>query len=423
MILCALFANGCNLIPVRYADAPKAEDTPRKRFSYPITFSAEKAAFHAGFAKRRITPRTIQWLAGFLPSRLGTVVHDDLWCKCLIIEDESNTAVGIVSLDLIGLLPSDVKDIQKSISSFFHGKVLIHTTHTHSAPDIQGLWGFWIGKVPLFSGRDPRYLYFVKGRVPDCLREAETSKDPAVVAFAAGRLRGVAHGPSGIQADESLMLMHVLTRGNSVLLVNYAVHPDVMNSKYVTADLLHYTYEFLEQETGSDVMYINGAIGAVQPEKPRNEWSHARKLGFTIGREALDLLKSERVSQREAISWKTRTLRMTVENENFIKATEFHLMPDQRGADGKIPVEINYAVIGDAGIITFPGEAFPNVAMQVKSRVPDRYQFTFGLTNAGLGYILSSSDYASGRYGYHVSVSVSSTIGDEIVQAFPDLIQ
>ena len=76
-----------------------------------------KPGIKAGYSKVSITPRGGgQFLAGFYPTRMSTGVHDELWAHCLALEDGNGTRIAIVSVDLIGLLPSDVKDIKKTLS-------------------------------------------------------------------------------------------------------------------------------------------------------------------------------------------------------------------------------------------------------------------------------------------------------------------
>jgi hypothetical protein len=58
--------------------------------------------FKAGAAKRVITPDMNVYLAGLGNNRLSAGVHDDIYARCLLLDD-GETKIGIVSLDLIGL--------------------------------------------------------------------------------------------------------------------------------------------------------------------------------------------------------------------------------------------------------------------------------------------------------------------------------
>lgn len=429
------FLSGCGALMMAFSKMERvpfdpliAGHKPSGEFRYLVSFSEEAAKFKAGFAKKKITPRDAQWLAGYYPGRVGYQIRpgDDLWSKCLVIQDGGGNAVGIASLDLLGFLPSDVREIQERIKPFFSGKILIHTTHTHSAPDVIGLWGPLIAPQ---TGRDRKYVRFVKNQITSCFEEATSNLGPAMVSFAETRLSDVARSPKNMVNDESLLLMRVILKDRSLLMVNYAVHPDILRkpSAFISSDFLYYVYDYLEKETGSEVMYVNGAIGGVQPKnllklEARNDWLQAKELGSRLAQKALEALKEEKISSRGAISVKSKDVEVMVANKKFLTAVELHLIRDERDAAGFISTEVNYIIVGDAGIITFPGEAFPNIALKLKPRMPDDYKFAFGLTNAGLGYILLSPDYYSGLYPYHRSVSLSPVIGDEVLKALEILI-
>lgn len=422
----AFLGSGCGIRQTMLGGAPVPGHLvgSRATYTYTTSFLEEHAKFMAGFSKRKITPQDVQWLGGYLPGRLGLWLHADLWSKCLVIEDKNKNSVAVVSLDLVGLLPSDIREIQKDIVSFFAGEVLLHTTHTHSAPDTYGIWGFSLG-VPLISGRDKNYISFLKREIAGCVKEANVSKAPAMLTFSQGQLGGITRGPRGIDPDISMNIMRVVFKDRSVLLLNYAIHPDMLYTNYVSPDLLYYTYDFLEKTTGSEVVYINGAIGGVQPirkSKYPNRWERAREIGVAIGGEAIKVLSREKVSESDGIFWKKMTLSLPVENSNFRFASALGLMPEQRDGDGNIPVGVYYIRIGDAEAITFPGEAFPNIAAELKKHLRSQHKFVFGLTNGELGYLLFSQDFESGKYRYHSSVSLGSKTGDYIFEALFDLI-
>lgn len=420
---------GCGVRQTMFGGKPLGYDS--KEFGGPppawLKFSEADAKFMAGFSKKKITPESVQWLGGYLPGRLGLFIQADLWSKCSVLEDKNKNALAVVSLDLIGLLPTDVDGIKERIAMFFDGEVLLHTTHTHSAPDTYGIWGFGLGSMPLFSGRDEKYVLFLKKQIAACLQEAIVSKAPAMLTFSAGSLDGITRGPRGMDPDTSVNIMRIVSKDKSVILVNYAIHPDMFYTNYVSSDLLYYTYEFLEKETGSEVMYINGAIGGVQPirkSKYPNRWERAREIGVAIGEEVLRLIEKEEISKKQDIFFRKKRLFLSVENSGFVWAARLGLMPEQRNPEGKVSVDVHYLTIGDATLITFPGEAFPNVAAALKGwYVPGAYKFIFGLTNGEIGYLLFSPDFKSGRYPYHSRVSLSSLAGDEVFEALRELIE
>jgi len=415
---------GCALVPTSYPPLPflhefKTEPRPS------VPFSEENAKFFAGFAKRTITPETTQWLSGKAPRR-GTKTHGDLWARCLVLRDQEGNSVAIASLDLLGLMPSDSREIQERVKSFFKGKVLIHSTHTHSAPDTMGLWGprlFYL--IPVRSGRNETYMNTLKEKVVGCISDAVDREEPALISFVQDTLEGIARGPRDMQNDESFFIMQILTKKERILLLNFAVHPETIKQIYVTADFLQYVYDRLGRASGSEVVYINGAIGGVQPKGlpgKINEWNNAHKLAATMIEKSLAVLPDAKVSVSGQISWSSETAWIKLENKFWKLAIFLGLLPEERDKKRRIPVELNYLRIGDAGIITFPGEVFPNIAVQLKTKMPDRYKLTFGLINGELGYFLLSNDVKSGKYKYHSRVSLGPNVGDKIFEALDALI-
>jgi len=80
-------------------------------FAMPLVARAE---LRAGAAKRVITPQMPVYLAGLSNNRMSIGVHDPLYARSVIFED-GKTRIGLVSLDLIGLLRRDVQKIQNKL--------------------------------------------------------------------------------------------------------------------------------------------------------------------------------------------------------------------------------------------------------------------------------------------------------------------
>ena len=69
--------------------------------------------------------------------------------------------------------------------------------------------------------------------------------------------------------------------------------------------------------------------------------------------------------------------------------------------DGSITTQVNLIELGNARILTIPGEALPNIGYYLKRKMGGDHQLLFGLTNDAFGYILSAVDWNSfKRYDY-----------------------
>ena len=64
--------------------------------------------WQAGVAKVNITPELPIWLSGYGGrNRPANSKHDDLWAKCLVIEDAAGHRAALVTMDLVGM-PRDI---------------------------------------------------------------------------------------------------------------------------------------------------------------------------------------------------------------------------------------------------------------------------------------------------------------------------
>jgi hypothetical protein len=92
--------------------------------------------------------------------------------------------------------------------------------------------------------------------------------------------------------------------------------------------------------------------------------------------------------------------------------------------DGSIRARINLVNLGDAQILTIPGEALPNIGFYLKRKMRGRHNLLFGLTNDAFGYILTKVDFASfARYEYVTRTSLGEMTGEILIENALDLVQ
>ena len=61
----------------------------------------------------------------------------------------------------------------------------------------------------------------------------------------------------------------------------------------------------------------------------------------------------------------------------------------------RVSTQLNLLNIGNAQILTIPGEALPNIGFFLKRNMRGEHHLLFGLTNDAFGYILKVYDYVS----------------------------
>jgi hypothetical protein len=73
--------------------------------------------------------------------------------------------------------------------------------------------------------------------------------------------------------------------------------------------------------------------------------------------------------------------------------------------------------LGNAQILTIPGEAMPNIGFYLKRKMHGTHNLLFGLTNDAFGYILTKVDYNSfPRYDYISRTSLGEMAGEILIE-------
>jgi len=87
---------------------------------------------------------------GFLGFRDGPIpkpatgVHDPIWARSFVVSD-GNTTVMTAVIDTAGIsnkLLDRIRDETSRQTGVPVDNILVGATHTHSGPDLQGLWGY-----------------------------------------------------------------------------------------------------------------------------------------------------------------------------------------------------------------------------------------------------------------------------------------
>src|SRR6185436_15788174 len=83
------------------------------------------------------------------------------------------------------------------------------------------------------------------------------------------------------------------------------------------------------------------------------------------------------------------------------------------GDTNRVKTQLNLVNVGDAQILTIPGEALPNIGYYVKRKMRGKHNLLFGLTNDAFGYMLTKVDWGSfKRYDYVSRTSLGEMTGE-----------
>jgi hypothetical protein len=385
-----------------------------------LAFEASAAGFRAGIAVRVVTPDPLLPVSGGVgASNPTTNKQGELTVRALVFADDSTT-VAVVSGDFLGFPAVLGQKVRAAVKGIPPENILIGATHTHSAPDC---YGFPDGKGG--TGSDPKYLEFVCSRMAEAINEAVEKLKPAHLKIATAEAKGkIAYNYYAEQLYDPRcnVIQAVDDSGNPIAtLVNYAIHPEVIgNSRGICGpDLVGPLCDEIAGGGGGTCIFMNSAQGGMitadnrRPGGEANDWAECQRIGRLLAKEALRIVKDARAQESPKLFCAARRLTLPVDSplmQQLIK-----MLPASAGADasGKsVTTQLNVVNIGDAQILTIPGEALPNIGYYLKRKMHGEHNLLFGLTNDAFGYILTKEDYGSfHRYEYVSRTSLGERTG------------
>jgi hypothetical protein len=385
-----------------------------------LTASAE---FRAAIATRNVTPDPLLPVSGGVgPSKPVTSKAGDLSVRALVFEDGA-TRVAICSVDFLGF-PGPLADKVRAAVKDIPGKnILIGATHTHSAPDC---YGFPDGKGG--TAADMKYVESVCVRLAEAINEAVGKLQPARLKIATGEAKGkIAYNYYADQLyDPRCHVIQALDLAGKPMatLVNYAVHPEVLGSDagVCSPDLVGPLYEEIAAQGGGTGLFMNSAQGGMvtadnrQPEgREARTWAECQRIGRLLAAEALRIVRDAPVQESPRIYCAARALTFPVDAP--LMRALLKALPNAPGASTEsVTTQFNLLNLGNAQILTIPGEALPNIGYYLKRKMRGQHNLLFGLTNDAYGYILTKEDYDSfKRYNYISRTSLGERTGEILV--------
>ncbi|MHC5542862.1 hypothetical protein ACYOEI_31960, partial [Singulisphaera rosea] len=351
-----------------------------------------------------------------------------------VVLRKGETSVAFVALDLLGF-PSALGDrVRAKVGRIPAKNILIGSTHTHSAPDC---YAFPDGKGG-HTG-DLKYMDLVCDRAAEAVNEAIDRLQPASLKIATGMAEGkIAYNYYAPDLyDKRMSVIQALgTNGKTIAtLVNYAIHPEVLGNDVgiLSPDLIGPLCETLEAKVGGTAIFMNGAQGGMitadnrnlnDPKDPqRAYWSDARswdeclRIGRLMATEALRFLKDAPEQKDPGLFCDSIDVRFPVESEIMWAVILGSPLKYPHNDDQSVSAQVNLVNLGNAQILTIPGEALPNIGFYLKRKMHGAHTLLFGLTNEAFGYILTKVDFHSfPRYDYVSRTSLGEMTGEILIE-------
>lgn len=384
-----------------------------------------RAEFRAAIAVRNVTPDPLLPVSGGVgPSHPTTRKAGELTARALVLENDG-TRVALVSVDFLGF-PAVLGDkVRARVSGIPATNILIGATHTHSAPDCYGF--------PDETGRtgaDLKYLEWVCARTAEAINEAVARLAPAAVKIATGEARGrIAYNYYAEQLyDPRCHVIQVQDpAGRPVAtLVNYAIHPEVLGSRQgiLSPDLVGPLYDRLAEAGGGTGIFLNSAQGGMVTADNRrpdgrevNDWSECERIGRLLADEALRLVADAPVQKNPRLQCFARTLEFPVDSPLLLAVMRASPLGFRPVRERHVATVLNLVNLGNAQLLTIPGEALPNIGYYLKRKMSGEHNLLLGLTNDAFGYILTKEDWGSfKRYDYITRTCLGELTGEIYVR-------
>lgn len=283
------------------------------------------------FSRIKITPKNYigMAMAGYTRPDPCLGKLDNIYAHGVLIEATNrNNNLLLISLDLLKVPLSIANYIKRKIRDDFSfldpSQILIHSTHTHSAPDLTGEF-YWPGgffnvvKGIMFGvNRNDKYIVWFVYQILKMVKKLFDGLTPCKIAWIKKRFNpniviNRRHPTRRSKPDLGVITFRSLNDNNLIgFIINYACHPTTlsfMNNK-LSSDypgrMIYRINELTNNNTKS--IYFNGASGDLNPittcsadyehldkkliYDQLGTYKHTKKIGYIIAEEALKLAES-----------------------------------------------------------------------------------------------------------------------------------
>lgn len=369
-------------------------------------------------------------LAGFAARKgLSTEIHQPLKTHCLVIA-KGTEKLCIISNDLMEISPREADRMRNEIANRTEmpvSHVLMHCTHTHSAPRTGG-------KSTLEDGTNYNYAVRTLQTIIDCAVHTILNQK----AFQPFHLE-VGKGTTSINGnrcekygpvDHDVYVARFVGNRNKpiVSIINVACHPVCMGpaSLYLSPDYPGIAAEELRTVWGGDVIQLSGASGNMNPILGPKKVDYAEQAGHSLA-DSLKNISFTRIKERntlciasgvaelpfridsitpsairahanEIAAWKA-SVSQTWERD--VRGWEQEILDRFEEAEVPNKLIVNMAAVNIDGVLFFftQGEPFVEYQLATRAAFPDQTIFFAGYTNGQNSYLPSAHAFEH-KIGY-----------------------
>lgn len=412
------------------------------------------------------------YLAGSLEPFDGRVpagVLDDQGVNTVAISD-GDVTMTYSAIDGFGITRGDVLEIRSRLEKYAEENGIISVNvsalHQHSCIDTLGLGAPIVPAVlvnpfatvfkedAMIRGRNPAFMEELYKAVVNSVTEAVESMSTGSLYYGKADVSDYITDKRDPQAfDGNLERLRFVPDdgGNEIWVCEAGIHPVSVSSSsgLLSSDFPHYVEEYVKNETGADLVYIQGAELAITRntdpmhiDPDADDKGRLEAMGAAYGSRLTGI--EEETELQPLLNVTHREIVVKAENPIHILAGREGLLGSVLARDGFdycVITELGYVELGGKlGIVLVPGEIDPAIlwggavsaSASWKNESWDYMPWAetcgadtlicFGLCNDQIGYILCDNDVRSMLTENEEVNAVSTKSGSILTEAFEQLI-
>lgn len=388
----------------------------------------------AGTAKVDITPPVGHPLWGYARRHdaPSTHVQDRLFARAVVL------AVGEAKLSLVSLdlgrppIAASFHAIRERVAAVAGvNQVLLVATHTHHGPVVEPYVG---------PGGTASYLRRLEDRIVHAITQAVDNLQPARLGVQTVDvdLNYNRHARTVTPRDSTLTVIRLEgLAGHPVAhLVNYAAHSTLMpaHGRMISADFPGVMAQVVEEAVGSHCLFLQGAVGDLEPFLRGSASPDAVSYGMALGRAVIAAASDIRCDTTDANHLMVREHVFTFGKRVDVTRRWIHALYAQAFfselADFYVG-QLRHAIrprlitvcLGGLGMVGVSGEFFCHHAIRLRQRARLEGLLFLGCCNDYHQYFPTKEAAATGGYGADAMVSPVEIGAGELMMdvAFEDL--
>ena len=415
----------------------------------------------AGFGRVNVNPMLGIDISGYFVERKADGILDDLEVNALALECNGKQTI-LLCIDNLGIPKTTADEFRKRISESTgveFDAIYMAETHTHTAPTMDGSCNGELEK---------EYLQFTIRRAADAVRFALDDLSDAKMGYGIGSAPGVAFvrrfkmkdgsiktnpgvdnpdiaEPVG-EIDERVNVLRFDRDGKETLvLVNFANHPDVVGGCKISADWPGFLRRNVEKAIdNTKCIFFNGAQGDINHVNvhPRGGdlngmfkdfddvwrgYPHSEHIGRVVTAGVLQVYSKVKYVDVDSIEYVQKNIRVASNMPRPEDMSEAHRINDlhNAGRDAELPYKgmmlttvvaeagrmvrlehgpewfempLSAVRIGPVGFIGIPGEPFNGIGRALKETEGFELILPTCCTNGYEGYFPMQDSYDEGGY-------------------------